>query len=251
MQIITSTQNSLIKQLYTYKDNQQDIILVEGIKTIKEAIKNKYEIVNILVTQEKFNEYQDFDFNNYDTYIVSEHIIKHLADTRTPQGIIASIKFEDKVLQSPKHNFLVLDNLQDPGNMGTIIRTALGADYIDLYLINCVNYKSPKVLRSTMGAIFGVNIYKLNYNDLEKLIKENNLQLICTNLNGTKIYDFDVPNGLYGLAIGNEGKGISKQVLQLSKYEITIPMNEKLESLNAGVSAGIAMYLLNYKKGEK
>lgn len=252
MQYISSTSNPLIKTLNSLKDNQTDIVIVEGIKIIREVINNNLQIEKILLTEQKYEEYKsELDFDKYDTYIVSEHIIKNLSSTKTPQGIVASVQFKDIKLVTPSHNFLVLDNIQDPGNLGTIIRTALGANYLDLYLINCVNYKSPKVLRSTMGAIFGLNIYKLSQQELISMVKDNNLELICTNLNGTNIYDFEPKNDLYGLAIGNEGNGLSKELIDLASQKITIPMNPKLESLNAGVSAGIAMYILNYKKGAK
>ncbi len=251
MQTITSTSNPLIKNLNSIKDNHSDTILVEGIKIIKEVINNNLPIDKVLVTEQKYIQYKDtFDFDKYDSYIVSDHIIKSLCDTRTPQGIVASVVFKDKPLAAPTHNFLVLDNLQDPGNLGTIIRTALGANYLDLYLIDCVGYKTPKVLRSTMGAIFGLNIYKTTNEQLKTMLKQNNLPLICTNLNGTNIYDFTPPERLYGLAIGNEGNGLSQDLIDFAEHKITIPMNPKLESLNAGVSAGIAMYMLNYKKGE-
>ncbi len=251
MQTITSTSNPLIKQLNSLKDNHGDVVLVEGIKIIKEVINNNLAIQNILVTQEKYDLYKDvINFDQYNAYIVSEHIIKSLSDTRSPQGIVASVEWVDKTFSNPTNKFLVLDNIQDPGNLGTIIRTALGANYLDLYLIDCVGYKTPKVLRSTMGAIFGLNIYKCTLQDIKTMMQNNDLQLICTNLNGTNIYDFTPKKDCYGLAIGNEGKGLCDELIDLAKDKITIPMNPKLESLNAGVSAGIAMYMLNYKKGE-
>ena len=101
-----------------------------------------------------------------------------------------------------------------------------------------------------MGAVFGLNLYKVNQAQVIDMVQTNNLQLICTNFNGTNIFDFKVPNSIYGIAIGNEGNGLSQEIMDLSQHKITIPMNAKLESLNAGVSAGIAMYILNYKKGE-
>ena len=135
MQYITSSSNSLIKEIAKYKDGKDDAILVEGIKIIKEVAKYGLYCNKLFTLEDKFDLVKDYITENCDVYFVSQNVLEKLSSTKTPQGVVGVVEIKDKKLSAPKGNFLVLDNLQDPGNFGTICRSALGANFIDIYVI--------------------------------------------------------------------------------------------------------------------
>ena len=175
---------------------------------------------------------------------VSEKIFKYITDVTNPQGILAVVEknLSNKIDYS-ENIFLILDNIQDPGNMGTILRTA---DSIALTQIivskgsaDCYN---PKVVRSTMGAIFRVNVIEVD--DLSQIIKnlkKHKIQVFTTDLN-TESSIYDVNYKKSAIVIGNEGNGVSKEIIELADKSIKIPMKGKTESLNAAVATGIILY---------
>ena len=135
----------------------------------------------------------------------------------------------------------MLDCLQDPGNLGTVIRTANAAGYGEIYLINCTDAYSPKAVRASMGGIFRVSVYSGSREEVLENLKD--IPLICADMDGENIFEFTPPKK-FCLCIGNEGGGISAEVSSRAAYTVKIPMRETCESLNAAVSAGIAMYAL-------
>ena len=175
---------------------------------------------------------------------VNDKIFKVLTDVTTPQGILAVIeKSKDNEIDFSKDLFLVLDNIQDPGNMGTILRTADSVLLTQIIVpkgnADCYN---PKVVRSTMGAIFRVKVIEVE--DLAKTIKEmkkHKIQILATDL-ATDETIYDVSYKKSAIVIGNEGNGVSKEVLELADKKIKIPMPGKTESLNAAVATGIILY---------
>ena len=247
MQYITSSSNNLIKEIAKYKDGKDDAILVEGVKIIKEVAKYGLYCSKLFALEDKFDLVKDYITESCEVYFVSQNVLEKLSSTNTPQGVVGLVFVEDKKISAPKGNFLVLDNLQDPGNFGTICRSALGADFKDIYVIDCPSYKSSKMIRSTMGTIFGLNIYPTNYEELKQLLNKNNLPLLVADLDGENIFDYNPPKQ-FGIVIGNEGNGVSDEIVSMSTQKITIPMHNDLESLNAGVSAGICMYVLSNKR---
>ena len=247
MQYITSSSNNLIKEVAKLKDGSTDCILVEGIKIIKEVANYGLYCKQLFVLEDKFDLVKDYINSSCEVYFVTQNVLEKLSSTKTPQGVVGVVTLKDKKLAAPKGNFLVLDNLQDPGNFGTICRSALGANFMDIYAINCPSYKSSKMVRSTMGTIFGLNIYQTDYQSLQNLLKDNNLPLLVADLDGENIFDFTPPKQ-FGIVIGNEGNGVSQEVINMATNKITIPMQNNLESLNAGVSSAICMYVLSNKR---
>lgn len=248
MEIITSVKNSLIIQTKKIKENPTDKLFIENPKLIKEAFLAKQNFDYVLIDKDKCEKIkQEYDFLfNYKVYLVGKNIIEHLSDTKTPQGVIAIINFENKKLSVPKSNFIVLENLQDPGNLGTIIRSAKGTSFIDIYLINCVNYGNQKVIRSAMGNIFDVNLYKVDSTkSFIDFAKKNDLNLVMADMSGENLFKIKKPFNNIGVVIGNEGKGISSEMREVVKNSISIPMKNGLESLNAGVSCSIIIYYLD------
>ena len=242
--IITSKDNEIIKNIKKLKEKKYrlDSYIVEGIKMVKEAISENQEIALIAI-REDFK--IDFDTKNIKTVIISNKVFNDISDVKTPQGILAVIKKnQNNQIETNSDYILALDSLQDPGNMGTIIRTADSAN-INQIIINktTVDPYSPKVIRSTMGAIYRTNIIEVE--DLKATLKEMKLkgfQIITTDLKATQsIYDINYNNKTV-VVIGNEANGVSQEILQTADKKVIIPMLGKTESLNASIAASIMIY---------
>lgn len=242
--IITSKDNEIIKNIKKLKEKKYrvDSYIVEGIKMVKEAINENQEIALIAI-REDFK--IDFDTKNIKTVTISNKIFNDISDVKTPQGILAVIKKnQNNQIETNSDYILALDSLQDPGNMGTIIRTADSAN-INQIIINktTVDPYSPKVIRSTMGAIYRTNIIEVE--DLKATLKEMKLkgfQIITTDLKATQsIYDINYNNKTV-VVIGNEANGVSQEILQTADKKVIIPMLGKTESLNASIAASIMIY---------
>ena len=241
--VITSKDNEIIKEVKKLKEKKyrKDKFLVEGMKMLKEAIKENANI-DLIIVKEKMK--IDIDISKYRSVEVSDKIFNTLTDVVTPQGILAVInKKLDKEVDYTAEYIMVLDGVQDPGNIGTIIRTLDSANLKQLIVSkNTVDCYSPKVVRSTMGAIYRVNIIEvddLKYT-LEKM-KESGFEIVITSLQTEKsIYDITYNKKI--VVIGNEANGVSKEIENISDCRVKIPMLGKTESLNASVAAGIMIY---------
>lgn len=242
--IITSKDNEIIKNIKKLKEKKYrlDSYIVEGIKMVKEAISENQEIALIAI-REDFK--IDFDTKKMKIVTISNKIFNDISDVKTPQGILAVIKKnQNNQIETNSDYILALDSLQDPGNMGTIIRTADSAN-INQIIINktTVDPYSPKVIRSTMGAIYRTNIIEVE--DLKATLKEMKLkgfQIITTDLKATQsIYDINYNNKTV-VVIGNEANGVSQEILQTADKKVIIPMLGKTESLNASIAASIMIY---------
>ncbi len=253
MEIISSTKNSLILQTKKIRDNQIDNkVFLDGPKIIEEAKKNNITIEYVLIDAsicEKIFEQYKFLKDEKIVY-VSAAIIQSLSLTKTPQGIVAVALMEPKVPEKPRSNFLVLENLQDPGNVGTIIRSARGTNFKDIYLINCANVFGQKVLRSTMGSVFATNLYLFkSTQEFCEFALKNNFELYGAELEGKNIFEVKtLPGSNFGIVIGNEGNGLTEEIKERCKGFFTIPMKNNLESLNASVACSIVMYYLDNLK---
>ena len=243
-EIITSVKNDLVVKTKKIRDEFEGLLFLDNPKTIKEAYLSNLRIEYILIDIKK----KDLIFSKYNflkqckTYIVSNNIIEFLSNTKKPQGIIAVVKIEKASNKQITGNCLILDNLQDPGNLGTIIRSAKGTCFKNIVLINCVSPYNQKVVRATMGALFFENYYF--FSSVKAFIdyaKENNINLIVADTSGKSLYTFKKPKNIYGIVIGNEGSGVSKEFFE-NGQKVSIPMKNNLESLNAGVACSILMY---------
>lgn len=253
---ITSVNNSLIretKRLYKKRDRiKTGLFIIEGIKMVEEALDNEYCLKHIFYTEGLLDVKSGPKLYHYLNTVdkankTTEEVFSEISDTETPQGVIgiAKLKLNDikeiKIEDSSK--LIYLDGLQDPGNMGTIIRTA-DAFNIDGVIIKSgtVDPYNPKVVRASMGSIFRVPIYysdELN-EDIEYL-KEKGYKLLVTSLDeSVDIREVDFNKSI--IAIGNESAGVSEELSSLADQFIKINMPGKSESLNAGVAASIIMY---------
>lgn len=260
MQVITSKDNELVKNIKKlkekkFRDNNSQFV-IEGIKLVAEAIEEKADIENIIVCEDCINnETIDkkllYEVARYKCIYVTEKIFNTLSDVTNPQGILAVINRKtDNINVDYSEDFIVvLDGIQDPGNLGTILRTVDSAGLKQIVISKeTADPYNPKVVRSTMGGIFRVNIIRTN-NIIKTLkeMKENGFEVVVTSL--------DTNNNIYNIqynkkvvVIGNEANGVSKEVQELADKRVKIPMLGKTESLNAGVAAGIMIY--EYVRGK-
>jgi len=245
MQVVNSLTNEVVLRYKKLKDKKYRAkfaqYLIEGLRFVTDAVNTKQNIEAIFVDGEKADKYKDLlDNVSCRVYYSDQKVLKVLSDTVTSQGIVAVINIEQRGVFSAANNCLILDNISDPGNLGTIIRTAAAFKFSDIFLIDCVDAYNPKVLRSTMGGIFFVNLYEYSAEKTIKFLKSNNYKIYVADVKGE---DFEIitEHHKIALAIGSEAFGISKEILDNSNKTIAIKMEKTVESLNAAVSAAILM----------
>ncbi len=250
---ITSRDNKFLKQVRSLQNKKfrqnLGLYFVEGKRMVEEALGYVPDRVEAFLVSDVFaQKNQEFlhklDESGKNVYTAKERLFQDVCDTETPQGVAAVLRMpEEEQSLDDKDFLLVLDGVSEPGNLGTIIRTAeaAGVDGV-LLLKGCADLYNPKVVRSTMGSLFRVPVL-VGVETMElKKYQEKGFYLTATSL-----YD-SVPIGegkraeKQMLVIGSEASGVSKEVLALSNQRVRIPMAGKVESLNVAVAAGIAMY---------
>lgn len=253
--MITSKSNAKIKEIRKLRSSakarrQKGEFVVEGLRIVKEV---PAELLEELYVSEHFADKALSEEGFLKAEVVADDVFRFLADTVTPQGILAVVRrpaFREEISSYIKSDarILLLDDVQDPGNLGTIVRTAEAAG-VDLVILSegCADLFNPKVIRSTMGSIFRVPHLT---RDLVSAIDE--LKAAGVSVYGAaleKAVDFRTVSfsGKTALIIGNEGNGISADVLNLTDQRIKIPMAGKVESLNAAVSTAVLLYHMNVK----
>ncbi len=254
MQQITSKENKLIKHIIKLKEKkyrkEYNEYIIEGAKIVQEAIQEKVKIKQIIISENAIN--TDLILNHLKeelqkiNYIkVPSNIFKLISEVEKPQGVLAIIEKEkqEENIDVNQDIILALDDLQDPGNLGTIIRTA---DSVGLKQIliskGTTEAYNPKVIRSTMGAIFRVKIIECeNLKETLKKLQKNNFKVMVTDLNTDKsIYDIKLQKNV--IIIGNEANGVSKEIKNMADTRAIIPMFGKTESLNASIATGVILY---------
>ena len=243
MMIISSKDNEIVKEIRKLKEKKfrKDKFIVEGIKMLEEAI-NENADIDLIVLREGTSIQKDI--SQFKNIVVTEKVFSTLTDVVSPQGVLAIInKKSDIEIDKLADYILALDGIQDPGNLGTIIRTADSANLKQIIVSkNTADSYSPKVIRSTMGAIYRVNIIEVeNLVETLKELQKNKFNIITTSLNtNNSIYDISYNKSV--VVIGNEANGVSKEVQDMADYKVKIPMLGKTESLNASVATGIMIY---------
>ncbi len=254
MQIITSKDNELIKHIRKLKDkkyrDEYNEYVVEGIKIVEEAVKENVKIKQIIICNDTTKTYEIpthimLEIAKYECIYVTDKIFNLITQVTNPQGIMAIIEKNSKEneIDYTQDIILALDDVQDPGNLGTILRTAdsIGLNQIVVSKGTADAFNS-KVVRSTMGAIFRIKIIETQ--DLIRTIKEmkkHHFKLMVTSLQTeNSIYDINFNKKI--IVIGNEANGVSKEIQDMADEKAKIPMLGRTESLNASVAAGIVMY---------
>ena len=239
--IYTSISNDHIKEIKKlnqkkYRDLNNKFI-VEGEHLVLEGIKNNL-IEEVLILEGLTNKY------DVKTNYVSLNVLKYITELDNPAKIIGICKRKNDIIQG--NHILVLDNIQDPGNLGTIIRSAVAFD-IDTIILNKmgVDLYNSKVIRATQGMIFNINIVTSDLKEEIEKLKQKKYNILTTRVDGGKLIRNLEKNDKFAIIIGNEGQGVSKELQDLSDEFIYIKMNQKCESLNAGVATSIILYELS------
>lgn len=249
---ITSLSNTLVKEaLKEKKGRQRHNILIEGLHLLEMAIASGAEVKRVFFTESFKSKNEKFVKNlsqkASDLIETTDHILSRLSDTETPQGIVATAShkafrlYELKLKATPL--IVVADGIQDPGNFGTIIRTAdaAGTDAVVILPETC-NAFMPKVIRATAGSIFNVPIAYSTVDDLIQWLKDKNINLFVTDTKASKtIYDADM-NRPIAFVFGNEAQGVSERIRQGATMSLKIPILGRAESLNVSTSAAICLY---------
>ncbi|MFI3115838.1 MAG: RNA methyltransferase [Clostridia bacterium] len=240
MDFIKSLDNTKIKNFRKiindkkYRKSEQ-LFVCEGEKMLLDAISQDIFIDTLIISE---NYKLNIDIKSDNILQVPHHIFEKIADTKNPQGVIFSCKITKSKTRDLK-KVIILDNLQDPGNMGTIIRSAC-AFKIDAVILlnNCVDVYSPKVVRSTMSAIFSVPILNMTVEECFKII---DIPIYATYLDEESVDISKVCLKESAVIIGNESNGVSSEVLKYASEKIIIPI-ANMQSLNASVAGGIVMW---------
>ncbi|WP_317344534.1 23S rRNA (guanosine(2251)-2'-O)-methyltransferase RlmB [Faecalimonas umbilicata] len=252
--MITSTSNARVKELVQLQKkskvrNEQGVFLVEGVKMYQEIPQE--QLVKVYVSEtfadkqkEEINRLKDRRKLEY----LSDHVFQYVSDTKTPQGILCVVRqstycLED-ILEAEDAHLLVLDNLQDPGNLGTILRTAEGAGVTGIIISKeSVDIYNPKVIRSTMGSIYRVPfVYVEDLKEAIAKVKAYGIFTYAAHLDGKNSYDKEDYTKKTAFLIGNEGNGLRKEIADLADTWIRIPMQGQVESLNAAIATSVLMF---------
>ena len=228
--------NSLIKDLKKQKRENSSLLFLDNFKIIKDAISAGLKPKYILVSDEKYNVW-----DNQEVLKVDNQTIDQLSDSKTPQGVVCITEYIQDVVSKPKTNFLVVDSLQDPGNVGTLIRTATACGFNSIFLLDSVKITNSKLVRSSVGTIFQNKIFSMTKDEFCVKAKEWNLNLVMADMNGENIFNCNF-NDIVGVVVGNEGQGVCEQIASICNYSVMIPMKNNVESLNASISGAIIMY---------
>lgn len=255
--MITSSSNSQMKYIMQLNKKaktryEQRVFVVEGIKmwqeTPREQIQKIYVSESFLQDAKKRRLLKDCTYE-----VVADRVFQAVSDTKTPQGIFCLVKmpeYEIRDLLRGKAHLLILEDIQDPGNLGTMLRTGEGAGITGIIMSKgTVDIFHPKVIRSTMGSLFRVPFFIAeNLSRTIGTIKEQGITVYAAHLKGVLSYDKPDYTGACGFLIGNEGNGLSAEIASLADTYIRIPMEGKVESLNAATAAALLMYEVNRQR---
>lgn len=237
--VITSVDNAKVQEVAKLADKKyrklSQSYVIEGERLVRDAIFHGAQVQSIFVAESAKGK---LDFA--DATIVSDRVFAKMSTTVNSQGVLAVAKIPQNELSTPNGNCLILDNLQDPGNIGTLIRTAVACGFTDIYAVNCADVYSPKVVRSAMSAHFCLRLHQTD--DIAKVfeVASKNTILAC-DMGGKNIFDCKF-TGNVALVLGNEGNGLSSYSRQKSHDTVSLPMANSFESLNVAVAGSVIMY---------
>lgn len=239
--VITSRNNPLVRRVFSLREKkfrrEAGEYVAEGIKSVREAAASGAHI-RLLVRAERVPA-QDIAADG--ELVVSDGVFEKLSEEVSPQGVLAVVETPDCTPAPPRSPALLLDGVSDPGNMGTVLRTADAAGYTDVYLRGCTDPFAPKSVRASMGGIFRVRLHIGGDEALRAALA--GVPLVCADMGGENAFRF-TPPARFCLVVGNEANGVTEEVRAACAHTVRVPMRSVCESLNAGVSAGILMYLL-------
>ena len=244
MKMITSRTNQTVKFVRSLKDkknrDEAGVYIVNGEKMVSEALKFNVDVDTVIVTPKLAQKFSNFA----KTVLVSDDVFKSMSEEVTPQGVMALVKKPSVQLTSPKNTCIFLDGVTDPTNVGAIIRTACACGIEEIYIADGADAYAPKAVRASMSGIFGVKVYS---GTREELVSVIDLPFVVADMKGENVFSTKI-SGKFCIVVGSEAHGVSKEIKDKARYVVSIPMTDRIESLNAAVSAGIITYCLNKPK---
>lgn len=237
--IITSAENQKIAEVKKLTDKKfrksTGLYLIEGERLVRDAIRYGADITEIFVKESVADK---FCFENQT--IVADKVFAKISETVSSQGVVAVVKKQEQKLSAPQGNCLILDGLQDPGNVGTLLRTAAACGFCDVYAVETVDLYSPKVLRSAMSAHFCVRLHEAaSLAEVFELM--DGYQIVAADMGGQNVFETSFKNKV-ALILGNEGNGISEFSKKRADVVVSLLMKNEVESLNVAVAGSVIMY---------
>lgn len=247
--MIDSQQNQRVKHITRLQNDRrfrakENLFVVEGRRWIQELLQWPEKVTAVFYTpdwSENMDNNQLLTHLKAPSFCVSPQIMKGMSATSTPSGVLASVKIDNALMPSTINFMIILDNIRDPGNLGAIVRTAAAAQ-VDALILSpgCVDLYNPKVVRSTMGTLLHMPIVSQTWPEIEAWSQK--MTLYALDAQGEMLYtavDWTRPSGLI---VGSEAHGLSLETQQLVQNRVFIPINPMVESLNAGIAAGIVIF---------
>ncbi len=247
--MITSLQNPIIKHIYKLQNDsqfcqEQKQYVVEGIKTVREIIQAEIEVAYFIYTSE-YSELNSVP-SKFKPVEVSKICLAKISKLKTPQNVLVVLNIFPKPLDYPKKPILICDGIQDPGNLGTLIRTVDAMMWEGIICVNqCAYPYSSKVIRASMGSHLRVAIWEYTVEQLLELKLKAKILFIGADVAGESIKHWKKPNQNYALLVGSEGQGLSSDLLSCCDQMVSIPMKGSIDSLNAAIAAAILMFTMN------
>jgi TrmH family RNA methyltransferase len=249
--VITSSQNAKIKLVRALlgrarERREANAFVVEGVRLVEEAIKSNWKVQFALydesLSERGKSQVESLKSRGIDVDGVSESLMKSLSETETPQGILAVLEFTQLPIPKLPSFILIPDQIRDPGNLGTLLRSA-AATGVQAVLLppETTDAFAPKVVRSGMGAHFRLPIHSMTWEEIERMSKSKNLKLYLADMHGKSYWETDLRQSL-ALIVGGEAEGASSAAQKLATVKISIPMVGNIESLNAGVAGSVLMF---------
>ncbi|MDQ2691706.1 MAG: RNA methyltransferase [Chloroflexota bacterium] len=247
--MITSPQNSKIKLVRALQGRmkarrEERAFVVEGVRLVEEAVRSQWRLRFVLYDESLSargrSQVEGLMSQGVDVELVSESLMQSLSETETPQGLLAVLELSELPLPSHPNFILIPDQIRDPGNLGTLFRTAAAAGVQAVFLPpETTDAFAPKVIRSAMGAHFRLPIHSTTWEAIHEILK--GVQVYLADMEGQSCWDADLNQPL-ALIVGGEAEGASSEAQKLAAQKISIPMSGGIESLNAGVAGSVLMF---------
>lgn len=252
MDTIQSKDNPLIKEVKKLKEKRYRLenseFIAEGFRFVLEALQSDFDVPAVFVSEKDRHRWDKYEVVHYlqkgtKVFWVTDQILKQLSSTETPQGIAAVVKIKENHIVDSHGFYILVDRIQDPGNLGTIIRTADAAGALGVICTKgTVDIYNEKTLRSTMGSIFHIPVIEAKDISIVHELKQKGFKLLVSSLEESENFYHIKFTDRFVLAVGNEGNGISDELIDLGDIRVKIPMPGEAESLNAAVAASIMMF---------
>ena len=243
MEVIKSADNRTVKHIAKLKDkkyrDEYNEFFCEGYKNVLDTVTARPELVkSVVLSESAYGEYGE-KFCDFNAFVVADNVFDKITDTKSSQGVLCVMQ-KPKSVAPQSDCCILLDRVRDPGNVGTILRTAVASGY-DVIANNCADVYSPKVIRSAMSAVIKCNIcFDMSTAD----IKNAGYKLVVADMYGENVFKAKL-DGKYCIVVGNEAEGVSKEIKAQADSLLAIPQ-KNMESLNAAVAAAVMMFVLKY-----